>query len=162
MNRTRLFLDRSLFILLAILMTLLVLDVLWQVFTRFILQSPSSWTEELARYLMIWVGLLGAAYAAGRHLHLSVDLLPTALTGRRRSILRILIESLVLLFATGALLVGGSRLVWVMLTLGQTSASLQLPLGFVYLVVPISGLCIAWYTTLDLMEEINRLRHGTD
>ena len=61
---------------LVVSMSLLVIDVLWQVFSRFILQDPSSFTEELARFLLIWVGLLGAAYAAGQRMHLAVDLLP--------------------------------------------------------------------------------------
>ena len=141
-------------------MAVLVLDVLWQVFTRFILGDPSSWTEEMARYLMIWVGLIGAAYAAGRRMHLSVDLLPGALRGTRAHILRILIEVLVLTFALAILFAGGLRLVWVMLTLGQTSASLQIPLGYVYLAVPLSGLLIASYAVLDLIDEVKQLRHG--
>ncbi len=160
MTHTRKWLDRSLAVLVATLMAALVLDVLWQVFTRFILRDPSSWTEELARYLMIWVGLIGAAYAAGRRMHLSVDLLPGALTGNRAHTLRIFIESLVLVFALAALFAGGVRLVWVMLKLGQTSASLQLPLGYVYLAVPISGLLIAWYAILDLTDAIKSLRNG--
>lgn len=160
MTHTRKWLDRSLAVLVATLMAALVLDVLWQVFTRFILRDPSSWTEELARYLMIWVGLIGAAYAAGRRMHLSVDLLSGALTGNRAHTLRIFIESLVLVFALAALFAGGLRLVWVMLKLGQTSASLQLPLGYVYLAVPISGLLIAWYAILDLTDAIKGLRNG--
>lgn len=160
MTQTRKWLDRSLAVLVATLMAALVLDVLWQVFTRFTLRDPSSWTEELARYLMIWVGLIGAAYAAGRRMHLSVDLLPGALTGNRAHTLRIFIESLVLVFALAALFAGGVRLVWVMLKLGQTSASLQIPLGYVYLAVPISGLLIAWYAILDLTDAIKSLRNG--
>ncbi|MCY4159305.1 MAG: TRAP transporter small permease [Bacteroidetes bacterium] len=160
MTQTRHLLDRFLSVFVATLMATLVLDVLWQVFTRFILGNPSSWTEELARYLMIWVGLIGAAYAAGRRMHLSVDLLPNALSGNRATTLRIVIESFVLLFAVTALFAGGIRLVWVMLTLGQTSASLQLPLGYVYLAVPLSGLFIAWYAILDLVDEIKNLKNG--
>ncbi len=162
MAHTRKWLDRSLAVLVATLMAALVLDVLWQVFTRFVLRDPSSWTEELARYLMIWVGLIGAAYAAGRRMHLSVDLLPSALTGGRAHTLRIFIESLILAFALAALFAGGIRLVWVMLKLGQTSASLQIPLGYVYLAVPISGLLIAWYAILDLTDAIKGLRHGNN
>ena len=160
MTHTRNLLDRFLSVLVATLMAALVLDVLWQIFTRFILEDPSSWTEELARYLMIWVGLIGAAYATGRRMHLSLDLLPSTLTGKRTHVLRILIESFVLIFALTALLAGGIRLVWVVLTLGQTSASLQLPLGYVYLAVPLSGLFIAWYTVLDLIDELKELRNG--
>jgi hypothetical protein len=55
-------------------MAVSVLNVLWQVFTRFVIRHPSSYTEELARYLLVWVGLLGAAYASGHKLHLAIDL----------------------------------------------------------------------------------------
>ena len=51
---------------LVIIMSLMVINVLWQVFSRYILANPSSFTDELARYLMIWVGVLGAAYVAGK------------------------------------------------------------------------------------------------
>ncbi|MCY4171058.1 MAG: TRAP transporter small permease [Bacteroidetes bacterium] len=161
MVQSRNLLDKLLAALIATLSGVLVLDVLWQVFTRFVLDNPSSWTEELARYLMIWVGLIGAAYAAGRRLHLSLDLLPTALTGRRLHTLRIIIESLIIIFALSALVAGGLRLVWVMLALGQTSASLQLPLGYVYIAVPLSGVFIAWYAVLDLISEIKKLQNGS-
>ncbi|MDE2730264.1 MAG: TRAP transporter small permease [Bacteroidota bacterium] len=140
----------------AVLMGTLVLTVLWQVFTRFVLRDPSSWTEELARYLMIWVGLIGAAYAAGRHKHLAVDLLASRLSGRRARLLRIAVGVCAILFAVSALFGGGTRLVWVMLKLGQTSASLQVPLGYVYLALPLSGLLIAFYATLDLIDDMRR------
>ncbi|NIX00358.1 MAG: TRAP transporter small permease subunit, partial [Phycisphaerae bacterium] len=54
-------------------MGVLVIDVTWQVITRFVLKNPSSWTEELATYLLIWVGLLGAAVALHRGAHLGID-----------------------------------------------------------------------------------------
>lgn len=138
--------DRILEFAVATVMAVLVVDVLWQVFTRFILRDPSSWTEELARYLLIWVGLLGAAYAAGRRMHLALDLLPNKLEGRRRMRLEVLIELVAFAFALFALVIGGARLVWVTLVLEQTSAALEIPIGYVYLVVPLSGLLIVYYS----------------
>ena len=156
MVRVRGIVDSVLARAVAVLMGSLVLAVLWQVFTRFVLRDPSSWTEELARYLMIWVGLIGAAYAAGRHKHLAVDLLAGRLSGQRAQLLRIITGMCAILFAMAALFGGGMRLVWVMLKLGQTSASLQVPLGYVYLALPVSGLLITFYATLDLIEDLRR------
>lgn len=136
--------DRVLAWAVILIMGTLVVDVLWQVFTRFVLRDPSSYTEELARFLLIWVGLLGAAYVAGQRRHLAVDLLPGALTGTRRRALDRLIQALAFVFAL-ALVVGGSRLVWVTLVLGQSSAALGVPLGYVYSVVPLCGLLMAFY-----------------
>ena len=134
-----------------VIMGTLVVDVLWQVFTRFVLRDPSSYTEELARFLLIWVGLLGAAYVAGQRRHLAVDLLPGTLTGAKRRALEKIIQTLALVFAL-VLVVGGSRLVWVTLVLGQSSAALRVPLGYVYLVVPLCGLLMAFYAVYHFMH----------
>ena len=58
--------------ILVIIMSSMVINVLWQVFSRYILTNPSSFTDELARYLMIWVGVLGAAYVAGKGNHVAI------------------------------------------------------------------------------------------
>jgi TRAP-type C4-dicarboxylate transport system permease small subunit len=131
--------------MLVVLMGVAVLNVLWQVFTRFVLGDPSSFTDELARYLLIWIGLLGASYAAGMKLHLAIDLLPAKLTGRARFYVGVVIEACVFLFALSVLVIGGTQLVTLTLTLGQTSAALHVPLGYVYLVLPLSGLLMMFY-----------------
>ena len=61
--------------LLIFLMAIMTLDVLWGVFTRYVMGSQASWSDELARFLLIWVGILGAAYASGQKMHLAIDLL---------------------------------------------------------------------------------------
>lgn len=155
-DRIRRTLDRTLGAVLVVLMAALVLDVLWQVFSRFILRDASSWTEELARYLLIWLSLLGAAHAAGSRMHLAVDLLPSCLYGRARRRVEILIDACVLLLAVAVLGVGGSRLVWVTLVLGQDSAALGIPLGGVYLALPLSGALISAYTVLRLVAPQER------
>ena len=68
-------LNKGLEALLVFLMSVLVIDVLWQVAARYLLSNPSSFTDELAGFLLIWVGLLGAAYVAGRKEHLAIDIL---------------------------------------------------------------------------------------
>ena len=60
---------------LVFLMSVLVIDVLWQVFSRYVLNAPSSYTDELAGFLLIWVGVVGAAYVAANREHLAIDLL---------------------------------------------------------------------------------------
>ena len=68
-------LDSILAHLLVLLMGLMVLNVLWQVFSRYVLGEPSAFTDELARFLMIWLGLLGAAYVSGKKGHVAIDVL---------------------------------------------------------------------------------------
>ncbi|MEM8486370.1 MAG: TRAP transporter small permease [Bacteroidota bacterium] len=149
--------DKALSAILVTLMALLVVDVLWQVFSRYVLNSPSSFTEELARFLLIWVGLLGASYAAGKKMHLAVDILPGKVKGRRRSYLAIFILAGTILFALTVMVFGGARLVAITLYLGQTAAALQMPLGYIYLILPISGLLIAFYALLFMIDEVRAM-----
>lgn len=83
--------DKGLELSLIFLMAFLVVDVLWQVLSRYILVSPSSVTDELAGYLLIWVGLLGAAYVSGKNEHLAIDLLLQHIRPSRRKLLRLFI-----------------------------------------------------------------------
>ncbi len=71
MNSVMRVIDRALAWVLMVLMAVMVIDVTWQVVTRFILSEPSSVTEELARFLLVWIGLLGAAYAFRVRAHLA-------------------------------------------------------------------------------------------
>ena len=137
---------------LILLMAANVLNVLWQVFTRFVLKNPSSFTEELARYLLIWVGLLGAGYVAGQKMHLAIDVVVNRFTGRVKRLTEYLIEVSIFIFALFVMVFGGIRLVIITLTLNQISAVLRIKLGYVYLVLPLSGLILMFYSLLFLME----------
>ncbi|NLZ95570.1 MAG: TRAP transporter small permease, partial [Bacteroidales bacterium] len=100
--------DKVLEQMLVFLMSILVLDVLWQVFSRYILSSPSSYTDELAGYLLIWVGMLGAAYVAGKNEHLAIDLLLQRSSDKRRFKLEMIISVIVIIFAVTVMIIGGS------------------------------------------------------
>lgn len=130
---------------LTILMALMTLDVLWGVFTRYALGSQASWSEELARFLLIWIGILGAAYASGQKMHLAIDLLSPKLSDAKAKNLALFIKSLIILFVFVVLVIGGFRLIYISQVLGQTSPALRLPMSVVYAVVPISGLLIIYY-----------------
>lgn len=140
------------------MMGLAVVNVLWQVFTRFVLSNPSAYTDELARYLLIWVGLFGAAYATGKRAHLAIDLLRTKLTGRALQWHGIVVSGVVALFVLGVMVIGGVKLVALSFLLGQTSATLRIPLGVVYLAMPASGVLILTYLVLFIIERFRLLR----
>jgi TRAP-type C4-dicarboxylate transport system permease small subunit len=150
--------DHALEWLLVALTSFMVVNVLWQVASRFLLNNPSSFTEEVARYLLVWVGLLGAAYAVGKRIHLAIDLLPSKLEGRRSAVLELFIEICIFAFSALVLVGGGSGLVWLTLDLGQTSAALQVPLGLVYLALPLSGLLMMYYAGIHAVAALGGLR----
>lgn len=153
MNTIRPKIDLILSRILIIIMGIMVINVLWQVFSRYISGSPSSWTDELSRYLMIWVGILGAAYVSGKNMHVAIDYLPSKLSEKPRKRLETVVHIIVLLFALFALVVGGIRLVYISFTLGQTTAALGMPLAVVYMVIPLSGLLIIYYKLADLLKK---------
>ncbi len=150
--------DKCLERLLMGLMALLVVDVLWQVLSRYVLASPSSFTDELAGFLLIWVGLLGAAYVTGQEGHLAIDLLVRKVDAAWQRRLRALSLLVIALFALAVMIVGGSWLVYTRFYLGVTSASLQVNLGYVYLVLPLSGLLTAYYAIDSLYAQISAFK----
>lgn len=143
---------KSLEILLLVVMSTLVLDVLWQVASRYLLSSPSSFTDELAGFLLIWVGLLGAAYVAGRKEHLAIDILLQKTRENRRKKLELVIYLCIFIFAMVVMLIGGIWLVYTRFLLVVQSAALQLPLGYVYMVLPLSGLLIMYFSIFHIYQ----------
>ncbi len=154
MNKIKIKIDKIIEYVLMGLLSLMVFNVSWQVFSRFILGDPSSWTEELTRYSLIWLGMLGAGYVTGKKMHLAIDYFANKTNEPIRSYIELFIHSTVLLFALTVMVVGGSNLVGLTLYLEQISASLQIQLGYVYLALPISGLLIMFYSVENIYEII--------
>lgn len=134
-------------------MALMVICVTWQVVSRYFLGQPSSWTEELSRYLLIWVGLLGGSYAYHVKMHLGLDLLAQKLPPKARALQRRFIHGAVLFFALTALIGGGFKLIWLTWELSQYSAALGLPMAVVYCSLPISGLMLVFYASIAILDD---------
>lgn len=150
---------RILSVVLIFLMAVMVLDVTWQVFTRFILRDPSGFTEELAGFLLIWIGLLGASYAYYVKAHLGIDVLTSGLSGVKRKISEILVAGTVLLFALFVLVMGGWRLVDLTFTLKQISPVMGIPMSAVYMVLPLTGILFIYYSIYYMVEAVKRNRN---
>lgn len=132
--------------ILIFIMSILVIDVLWQVLSRYLLSSPSSFTDELAGFLLIWVGVLGAAYVTGKKEHLAIDLLIQKSNPERQVKLMFLVNLCIALFALFVMILGGTWLVITRFQFSVNSAALHLPLGYVYSVLPISGILMLYYS----------------
>ena len=140
--------------ILIVLMAAIVLDVTWQVGTRFILRNPSSFTEELAGFLLIWIGLLGASHALYTKAHLGIDLLTYKLEGTRRRVIDITIYTFVLLFALFVMVIGGFKLVSLTLSLNQISPAVNIRMGYVYTVLPASGILMMLYSLGFILQAL--------
>lgn len=149
--------DQLLAIFLMILMAAIVIDVTWQVLSRFILGSPSSFTEEVARFLLVWIGLLGAAYAFRTHAHLGLDLFTSKLPFEKRLRADVVAQLVSFAFAASVMVYGGVQLVLLQLALGQTSAALEIKMGYVYSVIPLAGILICIYAVDNIATVRQRL-----
>jgi TRAP-type C4-dicarboxylate transport system permease small subunit len=147
-------LDRTVATALILLMALMVLNVTWQVISRYIFQNPSSFTDELSRYMLIWMGMLGAAYVAGKDQHLAIDLFQQRLASIAKVRLKVFIYLIVILFALLVMVLGGANLVYITFILQQKSATLQLPLAYVYTIIPVSGLLVIYYQVYGILYQL--------
>lgn len=127
-------------------MVALVCCVVWQVFSRYVLSQPSTITDEMARFLMIWVGLLGAAYTVGAQKHLSIDLLSMSLSQYKKNILAVIVNIFILSFSIIVIIGGGLKLIDKTLVTSQVSAAMQIPMGYIYIALPLSGAIITLYS----------------
>jgi len=155
-NKVNRFLEQ----ILVVIFALLVLDVLFQVFSRYLLGTSFTWTEEFARFALIWLTILGAAYLNGKREHLSMDFLYQKFSENNKRKASILIEILIFLFALIVMVVGGLNLVYTTLHLEQLSGTLRIPLGYVYAIMPFSGLLIMCYSMYHISRDYSNKNHN--
>ncbi|MBU2886711.1 TRAP transporter small permease [Gilvimarinus agarilyticus] len=141
----------------SILMVGLVLDVTWQVMTRFFTSDPSSFTEELARFFLIWIAFLGAAHAFRKGAHLGLDYFVEKFSDKVKGKIINLVLLFVVVFSVCILIIGGSLLSYLAWDLEQTSASLGVSISFVYLAIPISGLLFVLFTVEFFKNYSNKI-----
>ncbi|HJU30602.1 MAG TPA: TRAP transporter small permease [Hyphomicrobiaceae bacterium] len=124
-------------------LVVITLIIPWGVFTRYILNSASSWPEPMAVLLMIVISFLSAVICYRENLHIAVGMLPSALSGTPKLVLGYLLE-LCMLFTNLFMLWYGIKLVAA--TWHQSIAEFPLvSVGMSYLPVPIGGLITALF-----------------
>ena len=118
------------------LMFAMVLLVFFQVISRALFDSSFSWTTELARYMMIWVVFLGGGIAFQHAAHISIEALAEKLSNVWKKVVQAFVAIACIAFFI-ILIVTGIEFSSASMT--QTSPALQIPMGLVYLAIPISG-----------------------
>ena len=139
--------------LLVVIFALLVIDVVWQVISRYVVGRSSSFTEEFARFSLIWLTVLGAAHINGqKEGHLSMDFLLAKLPEAKRHRRQKVIQVLMAIFALIVMVIGGGNLVYTTLSLGQMSSAMHIPLGYIYAIVPVSGAIIIFFSLYNIKK----------
>lgn len=139
-------------IVIVLLASTLLLCVTWQVVTRYVFSAPSTVTDELARFLFMWVGLLAAAQATALRQHLAIDLMQMKLAGRKKQLLRLFIDASILCFAALVMIKGGWLLSEKTFHRHQITPALHIPMGVVYSVVPLSGTMIVFFSVVSVLN----------
>jgi TRAP-type C4-dicarboxylate transport system permease small subunit len=139
---------------LIVVVALLVFDVCWGVFSRYVIGEQTKWTEELARFLLVWVALLGGAVAFGTKGHLGVDYFVGKFDPATQKLMSIVVHGVVLFFAISIFVYGGGRVVYDALAMEQMTPALGWKMGHVYLALPIAGIFMVLYTVENLVETL--------
>ncbi len=134
----------------AIIFAFMVCIGTYQIITRFVFNSPSTVSEELLTYSFTWMALLASAYVFGKRDHMRMGFVADKLTGTPRKILEILIEILLMVFIGSVLIYGGSSIM--KLTMIQKTASLGIPMGVIYTILPVTGVIIFIYGILNIID----------
>lgn len=122
----------------------------WQVLTRYVLQNPSTWSEELVGYLFAWMSLMGASLVTCERGHMNIPILVERLHENGQKVLLCLGELIAFLFSAVILVFGGVQIT--SLAMGQMTSSLGVPIGIFYIVLPLCGILNMIYTVLNIID----------
>ncbi len=122
----------------------------WQVFTRYILHSPSTWSEELVSYLFAWASLFGASLVTAERGHMNIPVLIDRMHGAAHKALNIFGELVAFAFSAIILVYGGIQIS--QLAMGQMTSSLGVAVGVFYVVLPICGVLNMIYTVINIVD----------
>ena len=150
LHTIRTWLDRIVGTICIFLFALMVVVGSYQIITRFIFNNPSTISEELLTYSFAWMAMFATAYVFGKRDHMRMTFVVDKLAPAQRKVLEIVLEILVIAFAVIVLIYGGVNIMG--LTMTQKTASLGVMMGQVYAVVPISGILIAIYGILNVVD----------
>ena len=136
---------------------LLIFVTLFQVLSRYVLPVPISFTEEVGRFLFIWISFLGAAIVMNRDEHIRLDLFHGRVSRRTYDALRIAVYVLIVVFSVGILLTSPDLL---KVASRQTAAVSRISMGTVYAVLPLSAFLTMGYALIHLIQTAKGLRGG--
>ncbi len=150
MEKIRKILNTILNVLAGVSFLAMVALTCWQVFTRYVIGEPSSWSEELVSYLFAWMSLLGASLITGERGHMNIPVVVEKMGMTARKFFAIVAEVIACIFAAVILVYGGIQITG--LAMGQMTSSLGVAIGVFYVVLPLSGALNVIYTVLNIIE----------
>ena len=131
-----------------IILAIMTILVTYQVITRYFFNKPSAISEGLAQYLFVWMIMFGSAYVFGLREHLNITVIKDKLSPMPYLIVEILTNLVLLIFSWGVMIVGGYQGALKQMT--TVDASLQIPMGIIYIAIPICGFVMLFYAIYNI------------
>ena len=125
----------------------------WQVFTRYVLNDPSTWSEELVGYLFAWASLFGASLITGERGHMNIPVVVDKTPPAVQKFFAVFGELIAMSFSAIILIYGGCQIT--QLAMGQMTSSLGVAVGVFYITMPICGAINVLYTILNIYDIFN-------
>lgn len=151
-------LEMCLNIILIICMTVSVTSIFLQVVFRYVFSSPLIWSEEVARYSLIWMTMIGAAVAMRHGQHLLIDSIVSRFTGANRQRITVVLQVISTVFCLLMAWLGVeiSKVAW-----KAISPATKIPMGIVYASMPIGFLCMAIFAVEDICKTVSNMTGST-
>ena len=150
MQATRKVLTRIMNVLAGVSLIAMTVLTCWQVFTRYVLNNPSTWSEELVGYLFAWASLFGASIITGERGHMNIPVVVENMPVGAQNFFGVFAELLAMAFSLIILVYGGYRIT--LLAMGQMTSSLGVAVGVFYVAMPVCGVINILYTILNIYD----------
>ena len=124
------------------------------VVARYVFALPLMWAEETVRYSFTWLAFLSGALAMKHGGHMAMELLTAAMPARLERRIRGLVKFSVLVFLAMLTYYGVEMAI---ITHGQVSSALQIPMSLVYAALPVGCALMAWYSMLRMIRFFRKM-----
>lgn len=152
MLKLRKILNQIVSVLSGVSFAAMVILVVWQVFTRYVLKHPSTWSEELVSYLFAWMALFGASLAVSDRGHMNIPVLVDKFKPGSKKFFALFAEAIIFIFSAVVLVWGGYSIA--KLAMGQMTSSLGVHVGVFYYALPVSGVLNMIFSALNIFDII--------
>jgi TRAP-type C4-dicarboxylate transport system permease small subunit len=143
-------LDKLILFICVVLFMLMTVVGTYQILVRYVFKSPSTISEELISYSFAWMSMFAASYIFGKRDHMRMVFFVEKFTKNAQKTVAIITEIVILLFALGVLVGGGSYITSLSMT--QMTPALKISMGYIYLVIPVCGIMTSIYSVLNIVD----------
>lgn len=144
-------------IILVTVFSIMVILIFLQVLMRYVFEASLSWSEELARYMFLWIIWLGSSYAAREKAHISLDFVTSRLSPKKQYVVWV-IKTIIWIGFTVFLAYISGKLTFIIFDRGQLSPALRIPMGYAYASIPFGVTMMLFRIIQNLVKDFMERR----